>query len=59
MDPFLLAKLIRKVTQLMELQDGTLKMEYMKDSVSKEKKKDLEDFCTLMAHFMKDTGFKT
>ena len=59
MAPFLLDKLIRKVTQLMELQDGIFKMEYMKDSVFKEKKKDLEDFCIVMAHFIKDTGFKT
>ena len=31
----------------------------MKDSVSKEKYKDLEDFCTAMARFIKDNGFKT
>ena len=43
----------------MELQDGILKMEYMKDSVFKEKKKGLEDFCIVMAHFIKDIGFKT
>jgi len=43
----------------MELLDGIFKMEYMKDNVSKEKKKDLEDFYIMMAHFIKDTGFKT
>ena len=43
----------------MELLDGILKMEYMKDSVSKEKKKGLEDFYIVMAHFIKGNGFKT
>ena len=43
----------------MESQFGILKMEYIKVSVSKEKKKDLEEFYTQMAHFIKDTGFKT
>jgi len=43
----------------MELLDGILKMEYMKDSVFKEKKKGLEDFYIMMAHFIKVNGFKT
>ena len=59
MAPFLLAKLIKIVNLLMESQIGILKMEYIKVSVSKEKKKDLEEFYTLMAHFIMETGFKT
>jgi hypothetical protein len=34
-------------------------MEYMKECVSKVENKDLGDFYTAMARFIKDTGFKT
>ena len=56
---FHLDKLIRKVTQNKELQDGIfMKQEFMRDNVSKEEKKDLEDFYTAMERFIKDTGIQ-
>ena len=56
---FILIKLIRKVAQLKELQDGFIIMAYMMDFVSKEKNKDLEDLYLMMANFIKDTGLMT